>query len=161
MPQYKNRVKQRLDSLYEAGCDPSVLDMFQNTFSTTSSTQDPSRIAESWPYTQLWWEADNETRDDFEHFCLTIAEESLTLSLAHRHTLEPLPTIPQPLKADRLSLVLDRDQSALYVTNSIRASTPEPYRHEEAIRLFRPQLAHSMAVLGLGLCESYPLEVAS
>ena len=163
MPPYKHRVKKRFDSLYEAGCDPTVLAMFHDVLSDTADTREPSRVAESWPYTQLWWEADNETRDEFEHFCMTIAEDSLTLALTHRHTSEPLPTLHHPIKADQLTLVLDQNESALYTTNFIRASAPEPYRGEEAIRLFRPQLAHSMAVLGLGLYEyeSYPLEAAS
>lgn len=155
---YQHLAKQKLDSLYEAGADPRVLDQVAPLIAEPNVSNTLVKAAASYEYSQLWWERAENNDTDREELCVSLGQASLTVSIKHLHLNSPFPRIPPEIRADRISLVVEPSGNSLHQTYELRASTPPAIHGDRATEIFQPLLEHSFRALGF---QAVHFEVAS
>lgn len=146
---YKNLTRKKIDDLYETGCDPQVLDQVAPILTNPEEYPLPVKAVFTGDYFQFWWESQNHSRDNYDDLCISMGHGGLTLSVEHRHTESPFPSIPPEITAERIAFLTEPGRNSLHQTYLFRAGTPGAIDGAEALELFQPRFDHALRNLGL------------
>lgn len=149
--------QQALSELRLQARDSSILSTVLPLFNTLNYRDEyyPDRVSEQNEYTQLLWKKGELQKSEFEQICLTLSKAtlSMTIALNHRHdsTSDGTPTLPRSVVAPRSnsSLVISTGSCELYETNPTNGVLLGNHYDIEAISRFRPELTHTLAIIGL------------
>jgi|GEM_PF-6279506 len=117
----------------------------------------PNRITERNGNAQLFWEAGEVQRNNFERICLTLSKAtlSLTIALEHSHSqvsgntpIIPITTSEMP---GRSTMVIDANSHVLFESNRSNGVLLGTHYDNEAIARFTSILTHSLGVIGLSI----------
>jgi len=115
-----------------------------------SEENQPVRFSEQKNSFQVLWEKSKWGSNDFERICLTLASNSLTIALSHRHdSFLPNQPVNSQKHPYRSTLIIDTDSHTLFQTHQHRPETLPNLHGRRAVTRFSRGLSHSLKTMGL------------